>query len=118
MTSEFRLLIPVPIALSDSSTMTSRPARAIAWATARPTTPAPMTTQSILSVMNCSRSFPNNPAPGTRQRLLEQELADVEAFGPAGFAAGLDPAQPHQCAKGVGGEPALGALRRVAVPKD
>ncbi len=38
----------MPIALLASSTMTSRPARARARATARPITPAPMTTVSIL----------------------------------------------------------------------
>src|SRR5271155_5290604 len=46
MTSELRLLIPVPIECCASSTRTSRPAWASARATASPTTPAPMTTAS------------------------------------------------------------------------
>src|SRR5476651_2518972 len=49
MTSELRELVPVPIPSADSRMMTSRPARASARATARPTTPAPITTQSTVS---------------------------------------------------------------------
>src|SRR5213078_4273687 len=49
MTSELRELVCVPIASSASRITTSRPARASARATARPTTPAPTTTASSLS---------------------------------------------------------------------
>src|SRR6185369_12820681 len=49
MTSELRELVCVPIASSASTITTSRPASASARATARPTTPAPMTTASTLS---------------------------------------------------------------------
>src|SRR4051812_24713058 len=49
MTSEFRELVCVPIASSDSRITTSRPASASARATARPTTPAPITTASTFS---------------------------------------------------------------------
>ena len=46
LTSLLRELVPVPMAFSASTTITSRPSRASARATARPTTPAPMTRQS------------------------------------------------------------------------
>src|SRR6185295_17720894 len=49
MTSELRELVWVPIASSLSRITTSRPARASARATARPTTPAPITTASSFS---------------------------------------------------------------------
>src|SRR6266568_2388724 len=49
MTSELRELVCVPMASSPSRITTSRPARASARATARPTTPAPMTTASSFS---------------------------------------------------------------------
>src|SRR5512143_665454 len=61
MTSELRELVCTPIALSASTTSTSRPARASARATASPTTPAPTTTQSTRS-MSASR-------PGEQQAL-------------------------------------------------
>lgn len=50
MTSLFRELVAVPMASAASRTMTSRPAIAIARATANPTTPAPITMQSVVSV--------------------------------------------------------------------
>src|ERR687891_539756 len=50
MTSELRELVWVPIASSASRITTSRPAMASARATARPTTPAPITTASRLSM--------------------------------------------------------------------
>src|SRR3954465_12105894 len=50
MTSEFRELVCVPMASSASRTTTSRPDRARARATARPTTPAPRTTASTFSM--------------------------------------------------------------------
>src|SRR5687768_12320797 len=49
ITSELRELVWVPIASSASRTTTSRPAMARARATARPTTPAPITTASSFS---------------------------------------------------------------------
>src|SRR6185437_554136 len=51
MTSLLRELVPVPMASSASSTRVSRPRSASARAIARPTTPAPMTTQSIFSAI-------------------------------------------------------------------
>src|SRR6188472_2937499 len=50
MTSELRELVCVPIASSASRTSTSRPDMARARATARPTTPAPITTASTRSI--------------------------------------------------------------------
>src|SRR5512138_2917570 len=49
ITSELRELVCVPMASSASRITTSRPARARARATARPTTPAPITTASSFS---------------------------------------------------------------------
>src|SRR5690242_13487121 len=57
MTSLLRELVSVPIASVASSTITSRPCSASARATARPTTPAPMTTQSAVSVTTSSESL-------------------------------------------------------------
>src|SRR6185312_12218447 len=51
MTSLLRELVPVPMESSASSTRVSRPRTARARATARPTTPAPMTTQSTFSAI-------------------------------------------------------------------
>jgi hypothetical protein len=51
MTSLLREDVSEPIQRSFSSTSTSRPPRASARATASPTTPAPTTTHSTLSVM-------------------------------------------------------------------
>lgn len=50
MTSLLRELVPVPKVGAESSTRTSRPVSARCLATARPTTPAPITTQSALSL--------------------------------------------------------------------
>src|SRR6185436_2761212 len=50
ITSELRELVCVPMASSPSRMTTSRPARASARATASPTTPAPITTASTLSM--------------------------------------------------------------------
>src|ERR1700722_15991749 len=49
MTSLLRELMPVPNDPSASSTRVCRPSRASAQATARPITPAPMTSRSIFS---------------------------------------------------------------------
>src|SRR5918996_4423580 len=54
MTSELRELAWVPIASSASRITTSRPASASARATARPTTPAPITTASRRSTEELS----------------------------------------------------------------
>ncbi len=53
MTSELRADVSSPIAAFFSRTMTSRPASASSRAIARPTTPAPMTTVSVLSLIAC-----------------------------------------------------------------
>ena len=50
MTSLLRDEVPVPMALTASSTTVSRPASASARATARPTTPAPTTMASTRSM--------------------------------------------------------------------
>ncbi len=51
ITSLLREEVTVPMASASSSTMTSRPAWASLRATASPITPAPMTTQSTLSMV-------------------------------------------------------------------
>src|SRR6266853_111763 len=56
MTSLLRELVPVPIVLSLSSTMTSRPASANELATARPATPAPIMTASTCSAGMCGQA--------------------------------------------------------------
>src|SRR5512140_1616738 len=67
MTSLLRELVSVPIALAASSTMTSRPVSARQRATARPTTPAPMTTQSIFSATCSSADFLEDGEPAVGQ---------------------------------------------------
>src|SRR5262245_53853600 len=71
MTSLLRELVPVPIALSRSSTITSRPASAKARAIARPTTPAPITTVSIFSTDTMRPIL--NEGPCGRVRYFEQD---------------------------------------------
>src|SRR6185369_4136092 len=66
ITSELRELVCVPIASSASRMTTSRPDSASARATARPTTPAPITTAS-----SCS----------TRQPPFEQECPESRERG-------------------------------------
>src|SRR5579859_1243418 len=51
ITSLLRELVSVPIASAASRTITSRPASASSRATAKPTTPAPITTQSAVSAI-------------------------------------------------------------------
>ena len=73
MTSLFRELVPVPIMSALSSRITSRPAIASRRATASPTTPAPITTQSTLSAIplrllrdgghSCARAMAGQGAP-------------------------------------------------------
>ncbi len=67
MTSELRELVPVPMASVASATSTSRPVRASARAIARPTTPAPMTTQSISALMGYPFFSARSPA-GVRSK--------------------------------------------------
>src|ERR1700689_4698268 len=116
ITSELRLLMPVPIALSDSSTMTSRPAIASARATASPTTPAPITAQSIFSLMHHWSA--TRPSPGIVTSSFNQEFAGVKALSPPRFGVAFDSTQTHQGAKGVIGEPAFGALTLVTSAED
>src|ERR1039458_8365570 len=109
MTSEFRLLIPVPIAPSVSNTSTSRPDSARARAVARPTTPAPMTTQSTCSVVAI------DPADTA---LPEQKFAGVKPFGPTGFTARFDSPDSHQASERVRSKPPLRMLRPVTIPEN
>jgi len=70
MTPELRLLVAAPIAASRSTTITSRPARASALATASPTTPAPITTLWV------SRSDPSGTRSAShRPRRARQDAA-------------------------------------------
>ncbi|KAG1310508.1 hypothetical protein G6F63_016369 [Rhizopus arrhizus] len=68
MTSELRELVPVPMASVASATSTSRPDWASARAIARPTTPAPMTTQSTSTLMALSFRTGNPPGSGRSRR--------------------------------------------------
>ena len=58
MTSELRLDVSEPTTSWRSSTSTSRPARARACATAKPTAPAPITTASQRSAIAWSQAPP------------------------------------------------------------
>src|SRR5262249_44438440 len=89
ITSLLRELVPVPIVLSRSSTITSRPASAKARATARPTTPAPITTVSICST-DTMRS-PSGDSKGLRGRVRyfgpdDGESADTRTAARRGLA--------------------------------
>src|SRR2546421_411824 len=64
ITSELRELVCVPIASSASRMITSRPAIASSRATARPTTPAPTTTASTLSMALSTREPAFDAGPG------------------------------------------------------
>ena len=61
-----RELVWVPIASQASSTHTSRPVWAIARATAKPTTPAPTTTQSTCSIVSGARGWSGARQVGLR----------------------------------------------------
>src|SRR5215831_10107814 len=78
ITSLLRELVPVPIAPSRSSTITSRPASAKARATARPTTPAPMTTVSIFSADTMRPIL--NEGPRGRMRYFGRKMANPERY--------------------------------------
>src|SRR5678816_2250843 len=76
MTSELRELVCVPIASSASRITTSRPDRASARATARPTTPAPITTASSRST--CQPPLEKKcPQPGERRGVGHRARAAV-----------------------------------------
>src|SRR5919201_604049 len=78
MTSELRELVCVPIASSASRITTSRPARARARATPRPTTPAPMTTASSFSNEQASpREVLHEPPGAEGPRLAILRVADA-----------------------------------------
>src|SRR5581483_3641026 len=90
MTSELRELVWVPMASSASRMTTSRPCRASARATARPTTPAPSTTASTLSTeevfFDQERAHPAEGRGGRQgpRRALEEQAergADDRADG-------------------------------------
>src|SRR5437879_12601930 len=62
ITSLLREDVTVPMPSAASSTITSRPARASRRATARPITPAPITTHSTLSIRGSDPGLlPNRP---------------------------------------------------------
>src|SRR5882672_11310643 len=83
MTSELRELVCVPIASSVSMMTTSRPDRASARAAAKPTTPAPTTTASTLSMRH--RSFEEECAQaGNGGQGCERARAAVERGAEAG----------------------------------
>src|SRR3990170_4270329 len=91
ITSELRELVWVPIASSASRITTSRPAIASARATARPTTPAPITTASSFS---------------TQQQLLESEGTDAGEGRHAGHRprAAVERGAEQRADDGPGGE--------------
>src|SRR2546421_346387 len=95
MTSELRELVCVPIASSASRMMTSRPAIASSRAIASPTTPAPTTTASTLSMALSSGEQP-----------LEGEGGDAgERRGGRHRASGTVEQRPKKGAEGrAGGE--------------
>ena len=68
MTSELRELVSVPIACAASKTRTSRPAIARRRAQASPTTPAPITAQSIFSDIIAPNRQRNNLAQMTEKK--------------------------------------------------
>src|SRR5271168_400940 len=74
MTSLLRELTPVPMA-SSASTTTSRPVRANARATARPTTPAPMTRHSTASMVAFSASGRRRSTTRRRRRSDQHHAA-------------------------------------------
>src|SRR5205823_2196858 len=92
ITSELRELVCVPIASSASRITTSRPAMASSRATARPTTPAPTTTASTLSMGEqpledeCGDAGQRGDARHRTRRAIEelaQERAERSAAGKA-----------------------------------
>src|SRR5882757_3785824 len=90
ITSELRDEVTVPIASAASRTITSRPAWARRRATARPITPAPITTHSTLSIR---RSDPQFAGCSTRRvvRVQDRSCLHYRTVGDDVFAqpAGL-----------------------------
>src|SRR5262245_50935826 len=83
ITSELRELVCVPIASSASTITTSRPSRASARATARPTTPAPITTASSFSTQDEPFEAEGGDA-GKRGHARHRPRAAVEGGAEAG----------------------------------
>src|SRR6185436_8282839 len=77
ITSELRELVWVPMASSASRITTSRPDMARARATARPTTPAPITTASSFSTFQ-EPFEEKRPGPGERRDRGEGARRAVE----------------------------------------
>src|SRR6185295_18842046 len=100
ITSELRELVCVPIASSASKMTTSRPAMASSRAMARPTTPAPTTTASTLSMALSMREPPfegdgGQPGDGGRarhrtRRAVEKRAEDCAEDRGDGEADGAD----------------------------
>src|SRR5262245_39675481 len=104
ITSELRELVWVPIASSASRITTSRPLSARARATARPTTPAPMTTASSLSTHHHSLEGEGGDA-GQRRHGGHGPGAAVErgAEGGAHHGAGREADRADQRGRRAGG---------------
>src|SRR3569832_2000761 len=83
MTSLLRELVYMPIAGLASTTATSRPACANARAAARPITPAPITTHSILSIPRQRHSVDIDVRRIARHQ-IRQQLAGAGRHGPSG----------------------------------
>src|SRR5438128_942521 len=80
-TSELRELVCMPTRRSDSSTTTSRPVCASARATARPTTPAPMTATSADSLMSPLAREPGGPGASCDDRAPAQHRLEQREIG-------------------------------------
>src|SRR5882672_9978586 len=78
ITSELRDEVTVPIASAASRTITSRPAWARRRATARPITPAPITTHSTLSIR---LSDPQIAGCSTRRVVRRQDRLHYRTVG-------------------------------------
>src|SRR4051812_13120181 len=101
MTSELRELVCLPIASSASRITTSRPAVANARATARPTTPAPITAASTLSMEEVALEL----GLDEQLELTADSLAD--ALGEGG-----DAQLERRGRRGLGRHPAILTARR------
>src|SRR5580765_1973017 len=117
MTSLLRELVPVPIAFACSSTIVSSPRNASARPTARPTTPAPMTTASTLSTgappqaAMCAANFATSSTvraiAGIGCRRLGRGLDEDHQIVEIGFARAAETVVEGQCPAGreVAGDP-------------
>src|SRR3569832_2478392 len=83
MTSLLRELVSMPIAGLASPTATSRPACANARAAARPLTPAPLTTHSIISITRQRQSVDIDVRRIARHQ-IRQQFAETNRHGPSG----------------------------------